>query len=72
MERRALTGYVGLSANMVKSAPKCCCDIAHKWRELSSVFSNEFIKRVFAKLSQESREEREKRLKIIRDNKASR
>ena len=29
-------------------------------------------KRVLAKLSQESREEREKRLKIIRDNKASR
>ena len=26
MKRRALTGYVGISANMVKSAPKCCCD----------------------------------------------
>ena len=25
MERRALTGYVCISANMVKSAPKCCC-----------------------------------------------
>ena len=28
-------------------------------------------KRVFAKLSQESREEREKRLKVLRDNNAS-
>ena len=26
MKRRALTGYVGISANMVNSAPKCCCD----------------------------------------------
>ena len=33
MKRRALTGYVCISANMVKSAPKYCCDIAHKWRE---------------------------------------
>ena len=43
MERRALMGYVCISANMVKSAPKCCCDIAHQWRELSSVVSIEFI-----------------------------
>ena len=115
MERRALTGYVGMSANIVKSAPKCC-DIAHKWREFifADVVSREedqktrkeeskdakeaFLrrrkidrerrvhesaaerqerlkadgKRVFAKLSQESREEREKRLIVLRDNKASR
>ena len=54
MERRALTGYVCISANMAKSAPKCCCDIAHKWRELSSVFAIEFILTLFhEKMSRE-------------------
>ena len=43
MKGRALTGYVCISANMVKSALKYCCDIAHKWRDLSSVFAIEFI-----------------------------